>query len=143
MKHGAQITDNSIATPTDITGLYFDLVSRRKYVFKFFVTFKSAATGTVVGFVFSSPAKTAVNWKVIIRKGNAGTDHTFENSATSLSTVLVSASVTATNTDYMAIIEGCCKPSTNGSLQLRCRSEVNGSQTTIKNSGVGYLLDAG
>jgi hypothetical protein len=43
----------------------------------------------------------------------------------------------------MAIIEGFCEPSANGSLQLRCRSEVNGFQITIKNSGVGYLIDAG
>ena len=76
-------------------------------------------------------------------QGNADADHTFENSATSLTTVLVSASVAAANTDYMAIIEGFCEPSANGSLQLRCRSEVNGPQITIKNSGVGYLIDAG
>ena len=142
-KQTAQITNSSNTTPTDITGLYFDLVSGRRYVFKFFVTFKSAATGTGVGFVFSAPAMTAANWKVSITQGNAGTDQTFENSATSLTTVLVSASVAAANTDYMAIIEGFCEPSANGSLQLRCRSEVNGPQITIKNSGVGYLIDAG
>ena len=142
-KQTAQITNSSNTTPTDITGLYFDLVSGRRYVFKFFVTFKSAAAGTGIGFVFSSPAMTAANWKVSIMQGNAGTDQTFENSATSLTTVLVSASVAAANTDYMAIIEGFCEPSANGSLQLRCKSEVNGSQITIKNSGVGYLIDAG
>ena len=142
-KQTAQITNSSNTTPTDITGLYFDLVSGRRYVFKFFVTFKSTAAGTGVGFVFSAPAMTAANWKVSITQGNAGTDQTFENSATSLTTVLVSASVAAANTDYMAIIEGFCEPSANGSLQLRCRSEVNGPQITIKNSGVGYLIDAG
>ena len=83
------------------------------------------------------------NWKVSIRQGSAGTDHTFENSKTSLTTVLVSTSVAAANTDYMAIIEDFCEPSANGSLQLRCRSEVNGSQISIKNSGVGYLIDVG
>ena len=86
---------------------------------------------------------TAANWKVSIAQGSAGTDQTYENSATSLTAVLVSASVPAANTDYMAIIEGFCEPSANGKLQLRCRSEVNGSQITIKNSGVGYLIDAG
>ncbi|MDO8970728.1 MAG: hypothetical protein Q7U74_08575, partial [Saprospiraceae bacterium] len=129
-KQTAQITNSSNTTPADISGLYFDLVSGRRYVFKFFVTFQTAATGTGIGFVFSSPAMTAVNWKVSIRQGNAGTDQTYENSATSLTTVLVSASVAAANTDYMAIIEGFCEPSANGSLQLRCRSEVNGSQIT-------------
>ena len=36
-KQTAQITNSSNTTPTDITGLYFDLVSGRRYVFKFFV----------------------------------------------------------------------------------------------------------
>ena len=142
-KQNAQITNSSNTTPTDIPGLYFDLVSGRRYVFKFFITFKSAATTSGVGFVFTSPAMTAVNWKASIVQGSAGTDHAYENSATSLTTVLVSASVAAANTDYMAIIEGFCEPAANGSLQLRCRSEVNGSLVTIKNSGVGYLIDAG
>ena len=71
-KQTAQITNSSNTTPTDITGLYFDLVSGRRYVFKFFVTFKSAATKTSVGFVFSAPAMTAANWKVSICKAMPG-----------------------------------------------------------------------
>ena len=64
---------------------------------------------TGIGLVFSTPAMTAANWKASIRQGNAGTDQTYENSATSLTTVLVSTSVPAANTDYMAIIEGFCQ----------------------------------
>ena len=142
-KQTAQITNSSNTTPTDITGLRFDLVSGRRYAFKFFLTFQSVATGTGVGFVFSSPTMTAANWKASIRQGAAGTDMTYENSATSLTTELINVSVVAANTDYMAIIEGFCEPSADGSLQLQCRSEVNGSQVMIKNSGIGYLIDAG
>ncbi len=112
-------------------------------MFKFFETFKSAATGTGVSFVPSSPAMTTNDYKANIVQGSAGTDQTYENSVTSLTTVLDSASVAAANTDYMAIIEGFCEPSANGSLQLKCRREANTSQITIKNSGVGYLIDAG
>jgi hypothetical protein len=60
-----------------------------------------------------------------------------------LTTVLVSGSVVAAATDYIAKIEGFCEPSADGTLQLRCRSEVNGSQITIQNTGIGFLVDAG
>ena len=89
-----------------------------------------------------------VSWsqeqEITLRYSKIGVSFSFKEVLANMkSTVLVSASFAAANTDYMAIIEGFCEPSANGSLQLRCRSEVNGSQITIKNSGVGFLIDAG
>jgi hypothetical protein len=87
---------------------------------------------------------TASNHRVEIRQGGAGTDQMYTNSVVNnLTTVLVSGSVVAANTDYVAKIEGFCQPSAGGTLQLRCRSEVNGSQITIQNTGIGFLVDAG
>ena len=142
-KQTAQVTNSSNTTPTSITGLSFSLMSGHRYRFKFFVTFRSAATTTGVGFVFTAPAMTAANWKVSIRQAAAGTDQTYEDSTTALTTTLVSASVIAAATDYIAIIEGFCEPSASGTLQLHCRSEVNASTITIQNTGVGSLIDAG
>jgi len=142
-KQSAQITNNSNTTPTDITGMLFTLTSGRRYYFKFMVTYQTAATTTGVGFVFTCPAMTAANYKVEIRQAAAGTDQMYTNSAAALTTVLVSASVIAATTDYIASIEGFCQPSADGTLQLRCRSEVNGSQITIQNTGIGFLVDAG
>jgi hypothetical protein len=122
----------------------FSLTSGKRYYFKFMTTYQTAATTTGVGFCFSSPAMTASNYRVEIRQGSAGTDQMYTNSVVnSLTTVLVSASVVAANTDYVAIIEGFCQPSEGGTLQLRCRTEVNASQITIQNTGVGFLVDAG
>lgn len=142
-KQTAQVTNSSNTTPSDVPGMAFTLLAGRRYVFRYLVTYQTAATTTGVGFVFTAPAMTAANWKVEIRQAAAGTDMMYTNSATALTTVLVNASVVAANTDYIATIEGFCQPSADGVLQLRTRSEVNGSQVTIQNTGVGYLVDAG
>jgi hypothetical protein len=143
-KQSAQVTNSSSSTPTDITGMSFSLTSGRRYYFKFMVTYQTAATTTGVGFCFSAPAMTASNYKVEIRQSSAGTDQMYTNSVVnSLTTVLVSGSVVASSTDYIASVEGFCQPSADGTLQLRCRSEVNGSQITIQNTGIGFLVDAG
>ena len=143
-KQTAQVTNSSSSTPTDITGLSFSLTSGRRYHFKFMVTYQTAATTTGVGFCFSTPAMTASNYKVEIMQAAAGTDQMYTNSVVNnLTTVLVSASAIALGTDYIASIEGFCQPSADGTLQLRCRSEVNASQITIQNTGIGFLVDAG
>lgn len=142
-KQTALVTNSSSTTPSDVPGMAFALVAGRRYVFRFFVTFQTAATTTGIGFVFTAPAMTAANWMVAIRQGAAGTDQLYTNSATALTTVLVNTGVVALGTDYIAVIEGFCQPSANGTLQLRVRSEVNASQVTVQNTGVGYLVDAG
>jgi hypothetical protein len=142
-KQSAQVTNSSSSTPTDITGLSFSLTSGRRYYFRFMGTYQSAATTTGCGFTFSGPAMTSANWWVQIQQGSAGTDMMYQNTSTTITTVLVSASCVAINTNYMWQVEGFCTPSASGTLQLRCRSEVNASQITITNVGVGLLEDAG
>jgi len=143
-KQSAQVTNNSNTTPTDITGMSFSLTSGHRYYFNFMATYQTAATGTGCGYCFSAPAMTASNYKVEIRQAAAGTDQMYTNSVVNnLTTVLVSASVVAASTDYIAQIEGFCQPSADGTLQLRCRSEVNASQITIQNTGIGFLVDCG
>jgi hypothetical protein len=143
-KQSAQITNNSNTTLSDVTGMSFSLTSGKRYYFKFMVTYQTAATTTGVGFAFSAPAMTASNYKVEIRQAAAGTDQMYTNSVSgNLTTVLVSGSVIAATTDYIASIEGFCEPSASGTLQLRTRSEVNASQITIQNTGVGFLVDCG
>lgn len=142
-KQSEQIVNSSDSTLSDITGLSFSLVSGHRYMFKFLVTFRSAAITTGIGFAFSAPAMTAENWLATIRAGTAGSDATYQNSSTTLTAVIVSNGLVTLNTDQIAVIEGFCEPSENGTLQLQCVSEVNGSQVTVQNTGVGYLIDAG
>ena len=142
-KQSEQIVNSSDSTLSDITGLSFSLLSGRRYMFKFLVTFRNAAITTGIGFAFSAPAMTSENWMATIRAGAAGSDSMYQNSSTALTSVIVSNGIVAVNNDQIAVIEGFCEPSENGTLQLRCRSEVDGSQITVQNTGVGYLIDAG
>lgn len=123
--------------------MLFTLVANHRYYFRFMGTYQSAATTTGIGFTFSGPAITSANWWVQIQQGAAGTDQMFQNSATAIGTVLVSASCVAISTDYLWQVEGFIEPSANGTLQLRCRSEINSSQITVKNVGIGILEDCG
>jgi len=142
-KQSAQVTNSSNITPTDVTGLSFALTANRRYHFKFLVTFQTVATTTGIAFTFTAPNTTFINWKVKIQQAAAGTDTYYENQALTSSSVLVSASVIAANTDYWAEVEGVIEPSADGTLQLQTRSEVNASQVTIKNQGIGFLIDVG
>lgn len=143
-KQSASVSNNSTATPTSITGLSFSLTSGRRYMFRYMVTFQTAATGTGVGFVFTTPVSvTAANWQIRVRQAAAGTDSFYENFSTSLTTALLSASTQTATTDYLARIEGFCQPGADGTLQLQVRTEADGSAVTISQYGIGVLFDAG
>jgi len=142
-KQSAQITNNSSTVPTSITGLAFNLVANHRYYFKFLMTCQSVATATGIGFVFTAPGMSFANWKIKCRQAAAGTDAYYENDGLALTTILVSTAMLAANIDYLFIVEGFCEPSENGTIQLQVRSEVNASQVTVKNQGIGFLVDAG
>jgi hypothetical protein len=139
----SRLSNSSNATPSDITGLAFALTSGRRYYFKFFGQYQTAATTTGIGFTFSGPAVTRTSWRARIRQAANGTDSFYEGDAQALTTVTVSTAVVAANTDYAWEIEGVVQPSADGTLQLRVRSEVNSSQVTVQDVGIGLLVDVG
>lgn len=130
----SNVTNSSNTTPSDVTGMSFTVYNGRTYYFKIMLVFQTVATTTGVGFTFTSPAVSLANWGVLIRQAAVGASMYYENSAVAMTTVLVNASVVAANTDYDAVIEGVFVPSADGTVQLRCRSEVNASQVTVKNA---------
>lgn len=142
-KQTAQATNSAIASPTDVPGMAFAVTSGHLYVVKWFVVFQTAATTTGVGFTTSGPAMTNSAWWAHITQGGSGVDLFFEQQISGAMTSLVSASVVAANTDYTAMLEGFFQPSADGTLQLRTRTEVDASQVTVQNRGVGYLIDVG
>lgn len=139
----AEVVNSSNVTPSDVTGLAFALKALRAYRFSFVVPFTTAATTTGIAFGFSCPAMGHANFTVKIRQGAAGTDAFFEDSTDALTTMLVSASRPATASDLWAEVNGVCYPTADGTLQLRVRSEVNASSVTVRQGGVGELIDHG
>lgn len=133
------VNNSSNTTPSDITGASFS-VGIGTYWFKFRGKYQTAATTTGIGFAFSAPSASTASWGVQIRQAAAGTDQMFTNTDSTLSTVLVSASVVAANTDYEFEVEGHATFTASGTLQLRTRSEVNASQVTVQSGVIGLLI---
>jgi hypothetical protein len=143
-KGSAQVTSADSAVWVDITGLVFTLVSGRRYYFKFIFAWQSQATARGIHLSFpSSPAMTYAHMKTTVRYGAVGTDAFYENEATALTTDLASVQLPAADTDYWACIEGYCTPSANGDIQLKFHTEFTTNTVTVKNGGVGMLLDLG
>jgi hypothetical protein len=86
---------------------------------------------------------TSSHVKVEIQQGAAGTDmFRTDTISDNMATRLTSASVNATNTNYLATIEGFCTPSENGNIQLQTAPEVN-NNVSVLDVGVGFMIDAG
>lgn len=143
VKSTSAATTTSSTTPVDITGLAFSLTSGTMYHFRFQGNYQTAATTTGIAFTFTGPATTYCSWFVSIQQAAAGTAQYYNNSATALTTTLVSASVVNANTNYVWRVEGLVQPSANGTLQLRTRSEVGGSSITVQAGSLGILTVIG
>lgn len=141
-KQSAQITNSSSTVFSNVTGMSFSVFAGRRYFFEFATSFQTAVTTTGVGFNCTAPALTSGYWAGLIQSGASGSDMFWEQSSSSLGT-LVSNAVPVQDTDYIALLRGFLTPSADGTLQLRCRSEVDTSQVIVQNVGVGYLIDAG
>lgn len=130
------------ATTLTATDLTFTVTSGTMYHLKALGTFRSAATTTGLGLGFSSTvATTYCGWDVAIEQAAAGTDKYYTNTAVSLATTLISASVVAANTDYAWELEGRFQPSASGTVTIGFRSEVAGSQITWQ-AGAAAILTA-
>lgn len=137
---GSQYTNS--ANPkafSNITGLSFSLYNGLAYHFKFYLCFQSAATGTGIGFTFTGPTVAMVSWHAQIAQGAAGTDMWFESWGSNVTDIVESGSVQAANVNYPATIEGIILPTADGTLQLRARSENDGTQVTIQAGSCGLL----
>jgi hypothetical protein len=132
-------TSNTTLTATSLT---FAVTSGTMYHLKALGTFRSAATATGLGLGFSSTvATTYCGWDVAIEQAAAGTDKYYTNTAVSLATTLISASVVAANTNYAWELEGRFEPSADGTVTIGFRSEVAGSQITWQ-AGAAAILTA-
>jgi hypothetical protein len=141
-KQTAQATNNTTGASTDIPGLSFAVQAGHRYFFKVNLTYQSDTTTTGFGVSASVPALTSGQWRVEIQQGGSGTSQYWNQSGTFGITGL-SQSVVSANTNYIASAEGHFEPSADGTLQVRFRTEVEGSTVTAINAGIAWLIDAG
>lgn len=130
-------TSNTTLTATSLT---FSVTSGTMYHIKCLGTFRSAATTTGLALGFSSTvATTYCGWDVAIEQAAAGTDKYYTNTATALTTTLISTAVVAANTDYVWELEGRFQPSASGTVTVGFRSEVSGSTITWQPGAMAIL----
>lgn len=143
VRQSASDSNTSNTTLDNIPGLAFAVTSGRRYHFKFMGTYQTAATTTGMGMAFSGPSMTDFMAIYQMQQAAAGTDQFFQGTSLALTTVVTSTGVVAATTNYAWMVEGVLLPSAGGTIQLQYRSEVNTSNVTVQNTGVGILTDCG
>ena len=118
---------------TNTTGLSFAVTSGLTYRFAAVVVYRTAVLTTGIRLGATTPAFTVYSANVTIN-GIAvdGTGAAFHGALTTSGDSVVSPSVAAINTDYVATITGVLVPSANGTFQLQHASEVAATVATVR-----------
>lgn len=131
----ADVSNNSNTTVSDATGATLPVAANRDYNFDFTVLFQSTqSVNTGIALGVSGPAGlTSLSYTCNTPLSADGTAALYTGSGTASNDLVISTSVAATNTTYVARCVGTLRNgATAGNLQLRFRSEVNNSNVTIK-----------
>lgn len=124
----------------DITDLSFAIVANTTYYFIFFITFQSTTTTTGHGWSVNGPAVSLLNYRVnyqTIANATAGAmphrkDVAYDAMAALTSTITL-------NVNLLVQIEGVIRPSANGTLAARVRSELANNNLTVRADSIGIL----
>lgn len=136
-KTGAET--NATGALVNATDLSFSVTSGVTYRFRFLLIFRSNTATVGLQCSVTFPAVTIFAAMAKIPFAGDGSDMTFEGNITSSGDTVKATAVAATNTDYLAIIEGIIVPSANGTLQCQFGSETNAGTVTLQANSIGEL----
>lgn len=134
----ADQSNSSNTTLADVTDMAWAMAVSGEYVLEVICFVVSAATTTGLVLALNGPASpTAVQYSMESpTSGTAG----FHSGATAYETALVATGVLSTTLPQAVRLWGHIRNGSNaGDLQLRMRSEVSGSNTTIRRGSFGRL----
>lgn len=132
-------SNSSNTTLADVTDMAWPMVASGEYVLEVVCFVVSAAATTGLVLALNGPASpTAVQYAMESpTSGTAG----FHAGATAYETALVSTAVISTTLPQAQRLWGHIRNGSNaGDLQLRMRSEVSGSNATIRRGSFGRLM---
>lgn len=122
----------SDATNTTVTladaGLSFAVTSGTDYEFEFKVAFRTAATTTGIALALSGPATALLAYSMRIPTSATAESMAFRNA---FAAELLTTAIDAAATPRLAVIAGLVRPSAGGTVALRFRSEVAGSEVRV------------
>ena len=131
---------NSVAVAlSNATGLGFSVLSGIPYAYQFQVLFRTPATTTGLGLAVTHPAGVGA-YTAKIPHAADGSDSHWEGHGTASDDPILSTGVQAANTDYLAQVQGVLTPSSDGTIQLRFRTEVANSRVSLRAGSWGWLL---
>lgn len=124
----ADVTDTTITTWQDITGLTKAVTSGVTYSFACFLTYTTAATTTALHLSVNGPTVTALDYGVNVFTTATAT----HNSAQTAYDTVVNPATGGGTTRLPATLNGSIIPSASGTLAIRMRTEVDTSAATVK-----------
>lgn len=123
------------------TGLSFAVVSGTYYRFRFDVVYRSTVLTVGLKLGLTIPTATVFSARAIIAGFTTdGAGDGFIGNITSSGDSVISTAVVATNTDYVATIEGIILPSANGTLMVQYAAETTGATVTMRRASAGELI---
>jgi hypothetical protein len=128
-----KIADQALtsSTPAAVTTMSFAAVAGVTYKFTMNIIFRSSSVSSGGRFGLTSPAGILSAVANIPIAGD-GTGAAFVGSLTFSGDVVIGSAVAATNTDYMAEVEGIFVATANGTVQLTAGPETNGVTMTVR-----------
>lgn len=131
-----KLTADQASTATALantTGLSFAVTAGQTYRFAAVIVYRTAVLTTGIRLGATAPAFTVYSANVTIG-GIAvdGTGAAFHGALTTSGDSVVSPTVAAINTDYVASITGVLVPSANGTFQLQHATEVAATAATVR-----------
>lgn len=133
----------SSATPANVTGMSFPVVSGRYYHFRFVVLFQSNTATVGIGISVTHPGATRFGATVESMIAADGAGGVLQGAVTASDDAVLGTAVAVINTDYLATVEGVFLASANGTLQLRARTETGTTPVIVRQGSVGFLTDMG
>lgn len=136
----ADVASTSSTTMTQITEHQWSAVAGSTYRFKAVIAFRTTATTSGIALTLDTP-NTAVGTiaaMVQIVQSSDGIGFgaaIYDGAITSLGDLVISTDVPATNTDYIAVIEGIFRCTTSGTMGVEFRREAGGGQTVTYRAG--------
>lgn len=127
----------SNVTLTSISALQLTVTNTRVYKIEGTILFRTAATTTGLALTMGNTgAAGTISLVINIPIAADGTAALYTGNSTAFGDIVTSTGVQAANTDYVARIDGIFVCTTSGTIVPQFRSEVNGSQVTVKAGSV-------
>ena len=139
----ADLTSSSNTVTTAVPELGFAVTNGKKYYIEYAILFRAAGLNTGFAFTANTPDTAAgtIALTVDIPTSADGANNVHSGAVTSLGDLVISSSVETINTDYICSVQGVFICTASGILQPHFRSEVNGSQVTLRLASVGLIRE--